>query len=71
MFNNIGPVGLIVLVLLALVLFGPKKLPEFGRALGKTIREFKKGTNDIMNDDEQPKADQTANKEEAPRRLPD
>lgn len=49
---NIGIPGLILIVLLALIIFGPKKLPEIGKAAGQTLREFKDSTNDIMSDDE-------------------
>jgi sec-independent protein translocase protein TatA len=69
MFNNIGPIGLVVLVLLALVLFGPNKLPEFGRSLGRTIREFKKGANEILDVDDKPAAE-AKNDEQKPR-LPE
>ncbi|GGE59253.1 twin-arginine translocase TatA/TatE family subunit [Priestia taiwanensis] len=48
---NIGVPGMILIILLALILFGPKKLPEIGRAFGETLREFKKSTKDIANDD--------------------
>jgi len=34
-----------------LIIFGPKKLPEFGRAAGQTLKEFKNATNGIMDDD--------------------
>jgi sec-independent protein translocase protein TatA len=47
---NIGATGFILLVLVALLLFGPNKLPELGRAFGRTLREFKKGANDLMDD---------------------
>ena len=47
---NIGPTGFILLVLVALLLFGPNKLPELGRAFGRTLREFKKGASDLMDD---------------------
>lgn len=53
MFNGIGVTGVILLVLVALLLFGPNKLPELGRAFGRTLREFKKGANEIMDDHEQ------------------
>nr|WP_200962398.1 twin-arginine translocase TatA/TatE family subunit [Paenibacillus sp. Soil750] len=43
---------IMLLIITALVLFGPKKLPELGRAFGKTLREFKKGTKGFMEDDE-------------------
>src|SRR5690242_13854837 len=38
---NIGPVELILLGVLAIIIFGPSKLPEIGRSLGKSMREFK------------------------------
>lgn len=38
---------LLIVLLIALVIFGPKKLPEIGGAVGKSIREFKKATNEI------------------------
>lgn len=38
---NIGPMELAVVVIIALVIFGPKKLPELGNSLGKGMREFK------------------------------
>ena len=44
---NIGPMELILILTLALVLFGPKKLPELGKSLGKGIREFKKATDEL------------------------
>lgn len=50
--SSIGVPGLIILVILALILFGPKKLPELGRAFGQTLREFKKATHNLANDDE-------------------
>jgi sec-independent protein translocase protein TatA len=53
MFNGIGVTGVILLVLVALLLFGPNKLPELGRAFGRTLREFKAGAKDLMDDDNQ------------------
>lgn len=41
---NIGPGELLVILLLALIIFGPGKLPEVGRALGRTINEFRRAT---------------------------
>lgn len=41
---NIGPAELLVILLLALIIFGPGKLPEVGRALGRTINEFRRAT---------------------------
>jgi sec-independent protein translocase protein TatA len=50
MLSNIGVPGLILILVLALIVFGPNKLPEIGRAVGKSIREFKRATEGITND---------------------
>jgi len=47
MFVSLGMEELIVILLIALVLFGPRRLPELGRSLGKAIAEFKKATNEL------------------------
>jgi len=44
---NIGPTELMVILVLALIVFGPKKLPEMGRSIGKGLREFRKAQMDI------------------------
>ena len=46
-FQDIGAPGLIVLILGALLIFGPKRLPKLGEAIGKMIREFKKSVSGI------------------------
>lgn len=48
---NIGMGGLIVILILALIIFGPNRLPELGSAFGKTIREFKTATHDLLDDE--------------------
>ena len=45
--SGIGTPGLIVILLVAVLLFGPKKLPELGASIGKTIKEFKKASQEI------------------------
>ncbi|UJL48054.1 twin-arginine translocase TatA/TatE family subunit [Virgibacillus sp. NKC19-16] len=50
MFANIGFPGLILILVIALVIFGPKKLPEIGKAAGQTLREFKNSTKDLTSD---------------------
>jgi sec-independent protein translocase protein TatA len=50
MLSNIGVPGLILILVLALIVFGPNKLPEIGRAVGKSIREFKRAADGITND---------------------
>lgn len=54
---SIGTTGIILLVMVALLLFGPSKLPELGRAFGRTLREFKSGSRELMRDDAQPLAE--------------
>lgn len=51
MLSNIGIPGLILILVLALIIFGPKKLPELGRAIGQSLREFKNSTKGLMDDD--------------------
>lgn len=51
--SQIGIPGLILIVLLALIIFGPKKLPEIGKAAGQTLREFKRSTSELIEDDDQ------------------
>lgn len=48
----IGIPGLIIILVIVLIVFGPKKLPEIGGAVGKTFAEFKKSTKGLMDDDE-------------------
>jgi len=46
----IGPWELIVILIIALLVFGPKRLPDMGRSLGKAIREFRNAGKEIQND---------------------
>lgn len=48
----VGPVSLIVIAVVALIIFGPKKLPQFGRAVGSTLKEFKDATKGLADDDD-------------------
>jgi sec-independent protein translocase protein TatA len=59
MFGNIGLPEMVVIMAIALLVFGPKKLPEIGRSIGKAMREFKKSTEEIKDKfEEQIKADE-------------
>lgn len=49
---NIGPMELIVVLVIALVVLGPKKLPEVGKSLGKGMREFKDSISNVSKDDD-------------------
>lgn len=55
-FAQIGIPGLIIILVIVLIVFGPKKLPEIGGAVGKTLAEFKKSTRDILDDDDDKEA---------------
>ncbi|MCA1042470.1 twin-arginine translocase TatA/TatE family subunit [Bacillus infantis] len=52
---NLGMGSLLLIVFVALLIFGPKKLPELGKAAGNTLREFKSATKGLMNDDDEEK----------------
>jgi sec-independent protein translocase protein TatA len=52
-FNNIGPMELIIVLVIALIVIGPKKLPEVGKSLGKGMREFKDSLSGDSRDDEE------------------
>ncbi|MFB9759408.1 twin-arginine translocase TatA/TatE family subunit [Ectobacillus funiculus] len=61
MLQSIGIPGLILILILVLIVFGPSKLPEIGRAFGSTLREFKKSTRELVTDDLN---EETSNKKE-------
>lgn len=50
-FGNIGIGGLLLILVVVLIMFGPSKLPELGRAFGRTLSEFKSSTRGLMSDD--------------------
>jgi sec-independent protein translocase protein TatA len=51
-FNNIGPTELIIVLVIALIVIGPKRLPEVGKSLGKGMREFKDSLSGERREDE-------------------
>lgn len=53
MFGSIGMPELIIILVIALIIFGPRKLPELGKSLGKSINEFKKASTELQNTLEQ------------------
>ncbi|OIJ14753.1 Sec-independent protein translocase TatA [Anaerobacillus alkalilacustris] len=50
MLTNIGIPGLVLILVIALIIFGPKKLPELGKAVGQTLKEFKSSTRELTSD---------------------
>ncbi|MEX1028643.1 MAG: twin-arginine translocase TatA/TatE family subunit [Paenibacillaceae bacterium] len=51
MIGNIGVGGFVLIFSIALLFFGPSKLPQLGRAIGSTLSEFRKGTKELIEDD--------------------
>ena len=49
---NIGPLEIVVILIIALIVFGPKRLPELGRSMGKGIREFKNSLTSDKDDED-------------------
>jgi len=47
MFGSIGMPELVIILMIALIIFGPRKLPELGRSLGKSLGEFKRASNEL------------------------
>ncbi|MFE4896501.1 twin-arginine translocase TatA/TatE family subunit [Peribacillus butanolivorans] len=52
MLSIIGVPGLILILVITLIIFGPKKLPEIGRAFGRTLTEFKSATKGLVSDED-------------------
>ena len=65
---NIGPMELAIVLIIALVIVGPKKLPELGKSAGKGLREFKDSVTG-NHDDEDDKPQITATETDAPERV--
>ena len=49
---NIGPLEIVIILIIALIVFGPKRLPELGRSMGKGLREFKNSLTTDKDDDD-------------------
>jgi sec-independent protein translocase protein TatA len=69
MMGNIGMPELIIIFVIALIIFGPRKLPELGRSLGRSLNEFKRASNELKNTlDEEIRVEETrgAERQRAP-----
>jgi sec-independent protein translocase protein TatA len=62
-FSQIGPMEIILVLVIALLVLGPKRLPEAGRSIGKGMREFKDSIAGITKDEDQAQQDLTAARE--------
>lgn len=60
-----GPMSLVVIAIIALLIFGPKKLPEIGKAFGSSLREFKNATKGLTEDEKESTKQVDINKDEA------
>jgi sec-independent protein translocase protein TatA len=70
MLGSIGMPELIIIFVIALIIFGPRKLPELGRSLGKSLAEFKRASNELKSTlDEEIRIEErrSAERQEAPR----
>ena len=62
MLGNIGPMELFIILVIVLVVFGARRVPEIGASIGKGIREFKKNINDIDRQIREPERDARADR---------
>jgi TatA/E family protein of Tat protein translocase len=73
MFGPIGMPELIVIMVIALIIFGPRKLPELGRSLGRSLNEFKRASNELKHTlDEEIRVEEqrSAERQQAPAETP-
>jgi sec-independent protein translocase protein TatA len=68
MFGSIGMPELIIIFVIALIIFGPRKLPELGRSLGKSLAEFKRASNELKSTlEEEIRIEEQQQRAEAPK----
>jgi TatA/E family protein of Tat protein translocase len=73
MFGPIGMPELIVIMVIALIIFGPRKLPELGRSLGRSLNEFKRASNELKHTlDEEIRVEEqkSADRQQPPAEIP-
>jgi sec-independent protein translocase protein TatA len=61
-FGNIGPLELLMILVIVLVIFGAKRVPEIGASIGRGIREFKRNISDVDRQIREPDRDQRADR---------
>jgi TatA/E family protein of Tat protein translocase len=72
MFGSVGVPELVIIFTIALIIFGPRKLPELGKSLGKSLSEFKRASNELKNTlDEEIRLEErkSQDRQEAPRTI--
>lgn len=69
MLGSVGMPELLVILVIALIVFGPRRLPELGRSLGQTINEFKKGAN-ALRDSVEAEIDRDNQRQQPPAAAP-
>lgn len=71
MFGSIGMPELVIIFVIALIIFGPRKLPELGRSLGKSLAEFKRASNELKSTlEEEIRVEEQQQKSEAAKAVP-
>jgi sec-independent protein translocase protein TatA len=69
--GSIGMPEMLVILVIALIIFGPRKLPELGKSLGKSLAEFKRASNDLRNTlEEEIRVEEQTAKKPAPPAIP-
>ena len=63
MFSQVGPMEIVLVLVIALLVLGPKRLPEAGRSIGKGMREFKDSLSGIAKEEDPQQQDLTAARE--------
>ena len=67
MFGSVGMPELLIIMVIALLVFGPRRLPELGRAVGLTINEFKKGASNLSDHVDEEAQRESADRANLPR----
>jgi len=66
---NVGPLEIAIVLIIALIVFGPKRLPELGKSLGRGITEFKDGLSNVGSDNDPDDEDEEEDEQDAPAEL--
>ncbi|HKI57565.1 MAG TPA: twin-arginine translocase TatA/TatE family subunit [Trueperaceae bacterium] len=67
---GLQPIHIVVIIVLALLIFGPKRLPDFGKNLGRSIREFRQASKEMANDFQEASSEQSQEPKPEPANVP-